>query len=134
MSTPATGRTDAASRPSEAERVMTVAGQAMTRAGSLYSIGVASVVPFALVSLAVTTRYLGVSDYGRLGILFSISSVLTIFSGMAVVQGVMRLVYGASDDEGDGDGDAMGDEDVAPLDVDPRQIEVSAAEKRRMLG
>ncbi len=46
------------------QRVMTVAGQAFTRTGSLYSVGVASIVPFALVSLAVTTRYLGPRTMG----------------------------------------------------------------------
>ena len=115
---------------------MRVAGQAFTRTGSLYSIGVASVVPFALLSLAVTTRYLGPADYGRLAILFAIASILTVLSGLAVLQGTLSVVYRASDEEGDGDGDGdgFGDDGAAPLDLDPEQIELSVTEKHRLLG
>jgi O-antigen/teichoic acid export membrane protein len=134
MSTPATGRPVIPARAPDSERVMTVAGQVFARQGGLFSLGVAAVVPFAFISLAVTTRYLGPGDYGRLGILFTIASIITVVAGMAVVPGVLMLVYGAGDDEGDGDADGMGDDGAAPLDLDPERIDLTVAEKRRLLG
>ena len=81
--------------------------------------------PFALVSLAITTRYLSLSEFGTLAVLFAVASVVTVLSGLGVMQGTMMAVYGVSDDE-DAEGDA-----VTP---DARPLVVVAAERKRLLG
>ena len=56
-------------RATGAHEVMVSYGQSMTRAGAIYAVGMMAVFPVALLSVAITTRYLEPPDYGRLAIL-----------------------------------------------------------------
>ena len=112
--------------PPDSTQVMTRYGQAMTRAGSIFTVGMMAIVPFGIASLAITTRFLEPAEFGRLAILYSVASVLTVLSGLGVFQGTLISVYGiGDDDEGGGDG------------VDVVASEAPAAtseERRRLLG
>lgn len=107
---------------------MTLYGGAMTRAGSVFAIGMMAIVPFGIASLAVTTRFLEPADFGRLAILFAIASVVTVLAGLGVFQGTLIVVYGAVDD------DEGGDADTAADSAEVQQPEETAAERRRILG
>lgn len=78
---------------------MTQYGRAFTRAGSIYAIGMAAIVPVGLISIALTTRYLSIAEYGRLAVLLAAASVLTVFSGIGVVQGALIAAYGVGEDD-----------------------------------
>jgi O-antigen/teichoic acid export membrane protein len=107
---------------------MTLYGGAMTRAGSIFAIGMMAIVPFGVVSLAVTTRFLEPADFGRLAILFAIASVVTVVAGLGVFQGTLITVYGAVDD------DEGGDVDVAADSSDVERPQETSDERRRILG
>lgn len=107
---------------------MTLYGGAMTRAGSVFAIGMMAIVPFGIASLAVTTRFLEPADFGRLAILFAIASVLTVVAGLGVFQGTLITVYGAVDDD---DG---GDIDTAVDSAEVERPEETSEERRRILG
>lgn len=109
----------------DSPRVMGLFGEAITGSGVIYALGVGSGVPFALLSLALTTRYLELSEFGTLAILFAIGSVVTVLSGLGVMQGTIMAVYGVSDDE-----DAESD----GVQTDARPLAVVAAERKRLLG
>ena len=132
---PPRDRENATSGRSDVERVMTVAGQAITRAGSLYSIGVASVVPFAL-------REPGGHDEvsGDRGLWAARDPVRDRVDpddplragrapGHADASSIARRMRKAT-----GTATALGDDGAAPLDLDPEQIELSVTEKHRLLG
>jgi len=113
---------------------MTLYGQTMTRTGSIFALGLAAVVPFGVLSIAVTTRYLAPDEYGHLAILFAVASFVTMFCGIGFLQGTMISVYGIADD-GDGDGDG----DVDGFDTTIREMTLAEAatgpeEKKRLLG
>jgi O-antigen/teichoic acid export membrane protein len=114
-------------------RAMTLYGQLMTRTGAIFAFGLASVVPFGVLSIAVTTRYLDPAEYGQLALLFAIGSMVTMFCGVGLLQGTMIAVYGIGDDGEDGGADALeaagGDEMGvgAPLFAD-------GEERKRLLG
>src|SRR3954470_13511091 len=77
-------------------RVMALHGQSMTRAGSIFAVGLVAVVPFGVVSIAVTTRCLSTVEYGHLAVLFAVASIVTVFCGLGFLQGTMMTVYGIS--------------------------------------
>ena len=115
-------------------RIMTLYGQTMTRTGSIFAFGLAAVVPFGILSIAVTTRYLAPDEYGHLAVLFAVASFVTMFCGIGFLQGTMISVYGIADD-GDGDGDG----EVDGFDATVREmtlVEAAAGpeEKKRLLG
>jgi O-antigen/teichoic acid export membrane protein len=112
---------------------MTLFGQTAVRDGFLYGLGMAVIVPLGVVSVAVTTRYLPPAQYGRLAVLFSIASILTVIMGVGFSTGTMLACYGVGDggddDVGDVDGDVDGDTAV--------QMDGPVAtlrERRRLLG
>lgn len=109
---------------------MTLYGQTMTRAGAIFAFGLVAVVPFGILSVAVTTRFLDPEEYGQLAVLFSIASVVTMFCGVGFQQGAMISVYGISDD-GDGDGDVV---DLAVEEVQLSEIQMRSDEHKRLLG
>jgi O-antigen/teichoic acid export membrane protein len=113
-------------------QVMTLYGQAMTRAAGIFGLGFMAIVPFGVVSLAVTTRLLDTSDYGRLAVLFATASMLTVFSGLGFFQGTFISVYGMVDDE-DGDGGDIADLQVGE-DILGQQLAVTTEERQRILG
>src|SRR4051794_38596809 len=94
----------------DSEHVMRLYGQSMTRAGGVFAIGIAAIVPFGIVSLGVTTRYLSPSEFGQLTMLFTVASVLTVLCGLGFFQGTFMSTYGISDDDGDGGGDLVDDQ------------------------
>jgi O-antigen/teichoic acid export membrane protein len=111
---------------------MRMHGQMMTRTGTIFALGLVSVVPFGVLSIAVTTRYLDPHEYGQLAILFAIGSVVTMFCGIGFQQGVMISVFGIADDGEDGGGDAL---DLADgEDIGDGAVMVSSNERRRLLG
>jgi O-antigen/teichoic acid export membrane protein len=106
---------------------MTLYGQAMTRAGSVFAIGMMAIVPFGFVSLAVTTRFLDPADFGRLAVLYAVASVVTVLSGLGIFQGTLITVYGAvDDDDGGGDAEVVEDSVGAP--------QRTSEERQRILG
>ncbi len=112
---------------------MTLFGQAMTRTGGIFAIGLASVVPFGVLSIAISTRYLPPTDYGHLAVLFAIASFVTMFCGVGFLQGTVISVYGISDD-GDGDGGADGFDDSDLGEGTLAEAAETTAEKKRLLG
>jgi O-antigen/teichoic acid export membrane protein len=121
-----------ASQPdaAEATRAMTMYGETVTRAGTIFAIGMLALLPFGMVSLAITTRYLDPTDYGHLAVLFAISSILAQFAGLGLGAGAFYFSYRAT---GDDDGDGDGVDDVV-LDEDLGETTATAAERMRMLG
>lgn len=128
------GRRTSEAFGSPSQRVMAVAARAFTKSATVYTFGSAVVVPFGIISLAITTRFLGLDDYGRLSTLFAIASILTVLAGIGVLQGVLMGVYGAADDDADVDGDDLGDLGGTAITIEGARPEVVAAERRRMLG
>lgn len=111
-------------------------GTSATRDASIYAIGMASMLPLGLISVAVTTRVLNVDDYGRLATLFAAASVLTLIAGLGVIHGTLMFVYRMGDDGADGaDGFDMsadmggGVEGLLAPEEGP-----SKRERQRMLG
>ena len=113
-------------------RAMTLYGQTMTRTGAIFALGLVSVVPFGILSLAVTTRFLDPTEFGQLAILFAVASVVTMFCGVGFLQGTMIAVYGISDDGDDGGG-ADGLEMTAE-EVEASDVEARSDEQKRLLG
>lgn len=111
---------------------MTLYGQTMTRTGAIFAVGLAAVVPFGILSIAVTTRFLDPTEFGQLAILFSIASAVTMFCGVGFLQGTMIAVYGVSDDGDDGGG-ADGFEMTAD-EVEMADAAALSDERKRLLG
>jgi O-antigen/teichoic acid export membrane protein len=112
-------------------RAMTLYGQTMTRTGAIFAFGLVAVVPFGILSVAVTTRFLDPAEFGHLALLFSVASVVTMFCGVGFLQGTMIAVYGISDD-GDGDGgDAF---DLTAEELEIVEAEARSDEHKRLLG
>jgi O-antigen/teichoic acid export membrane protein len=108
-------------------------GVAATRDATIYGIGIAALLPFGLISLAVTTRFLDPTGYGQLATLMAVAALLTLFAGMGVIQGTLMTVYRAGEDGADGadageDSGMVGDLEVGPED------HLTPNERRRLLG
>jgi O-antigen/teichoic acid export membrane protein len=113
-------------------RAMTLYGQTMTRTGAIFALGLVSVVPFGILSIAVTTRFLDPTEFGQLAILFAVASVVTMFCGVGFVQGTMIAVYGISDDGDDGGGaDGL---DMTADEVELADVAARSDEQKRLLG
>jgi O-antigen/teichoic acid export membrane protein len=111
---------------------MTLYGQTMTRTGAIFALGLVSVVPFGILSVAVTTRFLDPGEFGQLAILFSVASVVTMFCGVGFLQGTMIAVYGISDDGDDGGGaDGL---EMAAEEVELAEIAARSDDHKRLLG
>jgi O-antigen/teichoic acid export membrane protein len=94
-------------------------GAALTRDTSIYVIGAFIGFFLALISIAVVTRFLSVSDFGRLALLLTFAAFLTIIYNVGTLQGTFVWVFGSA-----------GEEDVADENVESSQ----AGTKRRALG
>jgi O-antigen/teichoic acid export membrane protein len=103
-------------------------GVKATRDASIYGMGVGAMLPFGLVTLAVTTRYLDPSGYGRLATLMATASILALVAGLGVIQGTLMLTYRSGGDDGVDGGDYAGVDEAAP------EEELSSDERRRLLG
>ena len=95
----------------------------VSRTSLLYALAMGIVVPFGIVSLAFTTRYVDPADYGRLAVLMAVASALTIIGNTGAMHGTLLLVYGMA-----GEGDA--DDPLASAMVPG----AAPYEKRRILG
>ncbi len=111
---------------------MTLYAQMMTRTGTVFAFGLLAIVPFGILSIAVTTRYLAPADYGYLSIFFAVASVVTVFCGVGFLQGTMMTVYGLADDGDGGDADGLGGSDVA--EIGPIDTAAKSGEQKRLLG
>ena len=114
-------------------RAMTLYGQLMTRTGAIFAFGLASVVPFGVLSIAITTRYLDPAEYGQLALLFAIGSMVTMFCGVGLLQGTMIAVYGIGDDGEDGGADALEADGGDEIGVGTTAV-ADGEEKKRLLG
>jgi O-antigen/teichoic acid export membrane protein len=73
-------------------------GSRLSRDTLLYAFGTTLSLPVGLVTTAVLTRHLHVSEFGQLAELFAFASVLTILLNMVFLQGPLLLVFLHSDD------------------------------------
>jgi len=110
---------------------MALYGQTMTRVGAIFALGLVSVVPFGVLSIAITTRFLDPGEFGQMALLFAIASVITMFCGVGFVQGTMIAVYGISDDADDGGDDGF---DLTLEEGQASEIEARSEEQKRLLG
>jgi O-antigen/teichoic acid export membrane protein len=94
-------------------------GAALTRDTSIYVIGALIGFVLALISIAVVTRFLSVSDFGRLALLLTFAAFLTIIYNVGTLQGTFVWVFGSA-----------GEEDISDENVESSQ----AGTKRRALG
>jgi O-antigen/teichoic acid export membrane protein len=94
-------------------------GAALTRDTSIYVIGAVIGFFLALISVAVVTRFLSVSEFGQLALLLTFAAFLTIIYNVGTLQGTFVWVFGSA-----------GEEDIADEDVESSQ----AGTKRRALG
>lgn len=116
-----------AADPSD-RRALMLSGRTLTRMSGIYAIGSAVAVPVSIASLAVTTRYLSVAEFGRLAALIALAGLITFIANLGSLQGTLIRVYGAAGEGGD-DGDAGG------VDVISDELLVgSAQEGRRLLA
>ena len=89
------------------------------RHAAAYGAGSASQAIAALVSVAVFTRYLGPSEFGKMAVLTTIATIVTLLANLTILPGTMRRTYGST---GDGEIDA-GAEDVAKVvSADPALV------------
>lgn len=123
---------DAGEAPNGQSRAMTLYGQLMTRTGAIFAFGLASVVPFGVLSIAVTTRYLEPAEYGQLAMLFAVASMVTMFCGVGLLQGTMIAVYGIGDDGEDGGADGLEADGGDEIGVE--HAAAVGEEKKRLLG
>lgn len=84
-----------------------------------YGAGSASTAIAALVSVAVFTRYLGPSEFGKMAVLTTISTIVTLLASLTILPGTMRRVYGST---GDGEVDADVEDVAAVVSVDPALV------------
>jgi O-antigen/teichoic acid export membrane protein len=87
------------------------------RHATAYGAAAVSGVLAGLVSVAVFTRFLDPSEFGKMAVLSTIATVVTMLGTLGIMQGTMRRVYGTTGD------DEAGDVDVAEsgaVSTDPR--------------
>jgi O-antigen/teichoic acid export membrane protein len=70
-----------------------------------------------LVSVAVFTRFLDPSEFGKMAVLSTISTIITLIATLGIMQGTMRRVYGTTGDDEAGD---VGEIDGEAVAADPR--------------
>ena len=89
------------------------------RHAAAYGAGSASQAIAALVSIAVFTRYLGPSEFGKMAVLTTLATIVTLLANLTILPGTMRRTYGST---GDGEIDVE-DEDVAKVvSADPALV------------
>jgi len=87
------------------------------RHATAYGLAAVSSMLAGLVSVAVFTRFLDPSEFGKMAVLSTVSTIITLIATLGIMQGTMRRVYGSAGD------DEAGDVDVAESGVvsgDPR--------------
>jgi O-antigen/teichoic acid export membrane protein len=79
----------------------------------VYGVGAVLLVVTTLVTLAVFTRLMPLSEFGALVVLLALSTLVSIVYNLGTLQGTIGLVFGGGDDEGGGalnDDDGWGEE------------------------
>jgi len=94
MSQPVRG----ASTSSPHSSPLALAGGRLTRDTLIYGLGNLAVGPFSLISVAVLTRLLAPTVYGRLGVLLVFAGFLTVLYNTGSLHGTFMWVYGQSDE------------------------------------
>jgi O-antigen/teichoic acid export membrane protein len=69
-----------------------------------------------LVSVAVFTRFLDQSEFGKMAVLSTISTLITMIATLGIMQGTMRRVYGATGDDEAGEVDAADERQAMSAD------------------
>ncbi|MET0304828.1 MAG: oligosaccharide flippase family protein [Solirubrobacterales bacterium] len=87
------------------------------RHATAYGVASVSGMLAGLVSVAVFTRFLDQSEFGKMAVLSTVSTLVTLVATLGVMQGTMRRIYGTTGDDEAGDIDAPGAHAVA---ADPR--------------
>ncbi|HEX3174191.1 MAG TPA: lipopolysaccharide biosynthesis protein [Solirubrobacterales bacterium] len=73
----------------------------------------------ALVSVAVFTRYLDPSEFGKMAVLTTVTMLVTLLTSLTILPGTMRRTYGTT---GDGDVEAVDEEVAAVVSSDPALV------------
>ena len=110
-------------QPAVGRSALSLFATSVSRTSLLYALAMSVVIPFGIVSLAFTTRYIDPSDYGRLAVLMAVTSALTIIGNTGAMHGTLLLVYGMA---GEGDADDPMASAILPG--------TSPYEKRRIMG
>jgi O-antigen/teichoic acid export membrane protein len=87
------------------------------RHATAYGVSSVSGMLAGLVSVAVFTRFLDQSEFGKMAVFSTISTIITMIATLGVMQGTMRRVYGATGDDEAGEVDVA---DPEALSHDPR--------------
>jgi O-antigen/teichoic acid export membrane protein len=87
------------------------------RHATAYGVASVSGMLAGLVSVAVFTRFLDQSEFGKMAVLSTVSTIITIIATLGVMQGTMRRVYGTTGDDEAGEVDVV---DQEALSQDPR--------------
>ena len=90
----------------------------VSRHAAAYGAGSLATALAALVSVAVFTRYLDPTEFGKMAVLTTVATIATLVSRLTILPGTMRRVYGTTGDEDVGDVDA--DELATVVSSDPR--------------
>lgn len=97
-------RSERAARP-----LLTAIAVRLGQHTALYSSGFFAVLVLGIVNVAVLTRLIEPGPFGRLAVLLTFSAMLTIVYNLGSLQGTLRRVWGAGDDE-TYDGEGVGEE------------------------
>lgn len=87
------------------------------RHATAYGVASASGMVAGLVSVAVFTRFLDQSEFGKMAVLSTVATIITLVGTLGVMQGTMRRIYGTSGDDEAGDLDTS---DADSVSADPR--------------
>lgn len=82
-----------------------------------YGAAAAATTVAGLVSVVVFTRFLEPAEFGKLAVLSTVATIVTMVATLGVMQGTMRRIYGTTGDEELGEGEERPREELAS---DPR--------------
>jgi O-antigen/teichoic acid export membrane protein len=90
------------------------------RHAGVYGVASISMLLSGLVSVAVFTRFLDPSEFGKMAVLSTVATLITMIATLGVMQGAMRRIYGTT-----------GDDEVG--DVDPESIKKAVSADPRLV-
>lgn len=88
------------------------------RHATAYGVAAVGTLISGLVSVAVFTRFLDPDEFGKMAVLSTVSTLITMVATLGIMQGTMRRIYGSTGDDEAGEVDA-GDREAAS--DDPRR-------------
>lgn len=88
------------------------------RHATAYGVAAGSGMIAGLVSVAVFTRFLDQSEFGKMAVLSTVSTIITMIATLGVMQGTMRRVYGTTGDDEGADVDTADSKEA--ISADPR--------------